>query len=80
MVYTKTHHWIIQYSIILSNSKKVWYHDLNSKKLTIHNICELLGTFFLFGVSNALGIIFVIKVVPETNGRTLEQIQLTIKG
>ncbi|XP_057535073.1 sugar transporter ERD6-like 7 isoform X2 [Amaranthus tricolor] len=38
------------------------------------------GTFFLFGVSNALGIIFVIKVVPETNGRTLEQIQLTIKG
>ncbi|XP_057535075.1 sugar transporter ERD6-like 7 isoform X1 [Amaranthus tricolor] len=38
------------------------------------------GTFLLFGVINALGIIFVINVMPETNGRTLEQIQHAVKG
>lgn len=36
------------------------------------------GTFILYAAVNALAIIFVIKVVPETKGRTLEQIQATI--
>ncbi|KAF2314931.1 hypothetical protein GH714_037200 [Hevea brasiliensis] len=36
------------------------------------------GTFVLYAVVNALGILFVTKVVPETKGRTLEQIQAAI--
>lgn len=38
------------------------------------------GTFILYGVVNALAILFVIMVVPETKGRTLEQIQAAING
>ncbi|KAL0459589.1 UNVERIFIED_CONTAM: Sugar transporter ERD6-like 7 [Sesamum latifolium] len=36
------------------------------------------GTFILYAAVNALAILFVIKVVPETKGRTLEQIQAAI--
>ncbi|KAK4418220.1 Sugar transporter ERD6-like 7 [Sesamum alatum] len=36
------------------------------------------GTFILYAAVNALAILFVIKVVPETKGRTLEQIQSAI--
>ncbi|KAG9145716.1 hypothetical protein Leryth_011158 [Lithospermum erythrorhizon] len=32
------------------------------------------GTFVLYAIINAVSILFVIKVVPETKGRTLEQI------
>lgn len=38
------------------------------------------GTFILYGAINALAIVFIIKVVPETKGRTLEQIQAAING
>lgn len=38
------------------------------------------GTFIIYGVINALAIVFVVKVVPETKGRTLEQIQATINA
>ncbi|XP_057963819.1 sugar transporter ERD6-like 7 isoform X1 [Malania oleifera] len=36
------------------------------------------GTFALYAVINALAILFVITLVPETKGRTLEQIQAAI--
>lgn len=36
------------------------------------------GTFTLYAAVNALSILFVIKIVPETKGRTLEQIQAAI--
>ncbi|KAF3642929.1 Sugar transporter ERD6-like 16 [Capsicum annuum] len=36
------------------------------------------GTFILYAAVNALCILFVIKIVPETKGRTLEQIQAAI--
>ncbi|XP_057963823.1 sugar transporter ERD6-like 7 isoform X2 [Malania oleifera] len=36
------------------------------------------GTFALYAVINALAILFVIVVVPETKGRTLEQLQAAI--
>ncbi|GKU86679.1 hypothetical protein SLEP1_g1171 [Rubroshorea leprosula] len=38
------------------------------------------GTFFLYAAINALAIVFVITVVPETKGRTLEQIQAAINA
>ncbi|XP_020422449.1 sugar transporter ERD6-like 7 [Prunus persica] len=33
------------------------------------------GTFILYAAINALAILFVILMVPETKGKTLEQIQ-----
>ncbi|XP_039156980.1 sugar transporter ERD6-like 7 isoform X2 [Eucalyptus grandis] len=36
------------------------------------------GTFLLYAVINAAGMVFVITVVPETKGRSLEQIQAAI--
>ncbi|XP_041022589.1 sugar transporter ERD6-like 7 [Juglans microcarpa x Juglans regia] len=38
------------------------------------------GTFILYGAINALAIVFVVTVVPETKGRTLEQIQAAINA
>ncbi|OMO77812.1 Sugar/inositol transporter [Corchorus capsularis] len=36
------------------------------------------GTFILYAAINALGILFIVTVVPETKGKTLEQIQAAI--
>ncbi|CAH8300302.1 unnamed protein product [Eruca vesicaria subsp. sativa] len=36
------------------------------------------GTFIIYAVINALAIVFVIAVVPETKGKTLEQIQAVV--
>ncbi|XVE73209.1 hypothetical protein DITRI_Ditri11bG0098800 [Diplodiscus trichospermus] len=38
------------------------------------------GTFILYAAINALGILFVVTVVPETKGKTLEQIQAAINA
>ncbi|CAM8890347.1 hypothetical protein QQ045_024315 [Rhodiola kirilowii] len=38
------------------------------------------GTFVIYAAVNALAIVFVIKVVPETKGKTLEQIQAAINS
>ncbi|KAL4384961.1 hypothetical protein GQ457_15G022400 [Hibiscus cannabinus] len=38
------------------------------------------GTFMLYAAVSALGILFVITVVPETKGKTLEQIQAEINA
>ncbi|KAH6766333.1 Major facilitator superfamily protein [Perilla frutescens var. hirtella] len=38
------------------------------------------GTFILYATVNALAVVFVIKVVPETKGRTLEEIQAAISS
>ncbi|XAR61254.1 hypothetical protein NMG60_11034900 [Bertholletia excelsa] len=38
------------------------------------------GTFLLYGAVNALAIFFIVKVVPETKGKSLEQIQATINA
>lgn len=36
------------------------------------------GTFILYAAINALAILFIITVVPETKGKTLEEIQAAI--
>uniref|UniRef100_M4FCN9 Major facilitator superfamily (MFS) profile domain-containing protein n=1 Tax=Brassica campestris TaxID=3711 RepID=M4FCN9_BRACM len=36
------------------------------------------GTFIIYAVINALAIVFVIAVVPETKGKTLEEIQAVV--
>ncbi|KAF5203804.1 Sugar transporter erd6-like [Thalictrum thalictroides] len=38
------------------------------------------GTFLLFGGVNAVAILFIAKLVPETKGRTLEEIQASINA
>lgn len=38
------------------------------------------GTFLIYAVINAMAIGFVVLVVPETKGRSLEQIQTAING
>lgn len=43
--------------------------------LSLVNTLKLWGTFAIFGVLSFLAFVFVWKAVPETKGRTLEQIQ-----
>ncbi|KAK4763960.1 hypothetical protein SAY87_013398 [Trapa incisa] len=38
------------------------------------------GTFILYAAVNAIGIVFVVGVVPETKGKTLEQIQAAVNS
>jgi SP family arabinose:H+ symporter-like MFS transporter len=33
------------------------------------------GTFFIYGVFAMIGLIFILKVVPETKGKSLEELE-----
>ncbi|CAH9115175.1 unnamed protein product [Cuscuta epithymum] len=39
-----------------------------------------IGTFMIYAAVNVIAVLFVIKIVPETKGRTLEQIQAAINA
>ncbi|EMS46132.1 Sugar transporter ERD6-like 16 [Triticum urartu] len=39
---------------------------------------NLVGTFFFFAFVCAVAILFIVKIVPETKGKTLEEIQASI--
>lgn len=43
--------------------------------ISIDRISLFLGTFYVYGGVCVLAIIFIAKLVPETKGRTLEEIQ-----
>jgi MFS family permease len=45
--------------------------------LTLVNVLSLWGTFAIYGALSFACFVYVWKVVPETRGRTLEQIQET---
>ncbi|XP_013191246.2 facilitated trehalose transporter Tret1 [Amyelois transitella] len=50
---------------------------------TFHNLSEAIqmhGTLWLFGVICLIGLLFVIFFVPETRGKTLEEIELKLTG
>lgn len=44
------------------------------------DLVKSTGTFLIYAVINAMAIGFVVLVVPETKGRSLEQIQTAING
>lgn len=51
--------------------------------VTFNSISEVIGlgqSFWIFAGVTALGIIFVIFVVPETKGKSMREIQLILSG
>ncbi|KAJ0813713.1 putative major facilitator, sugar transporter, major facilitator superfamily [Helianthus annuus] len=47
--------------------------------LTVSRAISMSGTFFIFGIFSALSVVFVYKIVPETKGKSLEQIELLFR-
>lgn len=46
----------------------------------VNNVLGAYGTFWIFSAVCALGVVFVFFLVPETKGKTLEEIQFELGG
>lgn len=59
-----------------------WTFDLlvTLTTLTLVNALGTSGAFWLYAAISALGVVFIIRYVPETNGRSLEQIESDLKA
>ncbi|HEV7933778.1 MAG TPA: sugar porter family MFS transporter [Actinomadura sp.] len=59
----------------------LWGFDLiiSMTALTMVRSMGLSGTFLVYAVMNVLCIVFVLRKVPETKGRTLEQIEQSMR-
>lgn len=58
-----------------------WVLDLiiASSVLTLINTITATGMFWLYGIFGVIGILFVLRFVPETKDRTLEEIDADLK-
>lgn len=52
-------------------------HDVITFDLLCWLHC-LSGTFLIYGAICGAGVLFIVKLVPETRGRTLEEIQASM--
>jgi hypothetical protein len=59
-----------------------WTFDLviSLTTLSLTVALGIAGTFWLFAAINALAVVFVWRFVPETRGRTLEQIETDLRA
>jgi len=48
--------------------------------LGLIDLCGRAGTFLLYGVSTLVGLVFTAVLVPETKGRSLEEIEDALEG
>ncbi|RKQ96878.1 sugar porter (SP) family MFS transporter [Kushneria sinocarnis] len=60
-------HWIFNLLVSLST-------------LSLINALGTSGTFWLYAAITALAVVFIVRYIPETKGRTLEQIEADLKA
>lgn len=48
--------------------------------LSVSRLITMAGTFFVFSLLSALSVLFAYKLVPETKGKSLEQIELLFQN
>ncbi|MEV7237895.1 sugar porter family MFS transporter [Streptomyces sp. NPDC051020] len=60
----------------------VWFFDLvvSLTTLSLTSLLGVSGTFCLYAAINALALLFVIRCVPETRGRSLEDIEGALRA
>ncbi|KAK4488614.1 hypothetical protein RD792_004381 [Penstemon davidsonii] len=70
--------WVIMSEIFPINVKGLAGSLVTVINWVIIYVLFVSGTFFIFSTISGFTIIFVLKLVPETKGRTLEEIQASM--